>query len=32
VEQPEALRSYFEYFEEQIPYWKIKLALYLGEN
>ena len=32
VEKPEALRSYFEYFEEQIPYWKIKLALYLGEN
>ena len=32
VEQPEALRSYFEYFEEEIPYWKIKLALYLGEN
>lgn len=32
VENPEALRSYFEYFEEQIPYWKIKLALYLGET
>jgi ATP-dependent DNA helicase RecQ len=32
VEKPEALRSYFEYFEEEIPYWKIKLALYLGEN
>ncbi|WP_309300242.1 RecQ family ATP-dependent DNA helicase [Aequorivita sp. CIP111184] len=26
---PEALKPYFEYFEEKIPYWKIKLGLYL---
>lgn len=27
VENPEALKSFFTYFEEQIPYWKIKYAL-----
>ena len=25
------LKSYFEFFEEKIPYWKIRLALYLKE-
>ncbi len=29
VENPEALRPYFEYFEEKMPYWKIKMGLYL---
>ena len=29
MENPEALKPYFEYFEEKIPYWKIKLGLYL---
>ncbi len=28
----EGLKSYFEYFEEQVPYWKIKIGLYLLEN
>ncbi|MEH6764154.1 MAG: DNA helicase RecQ [Aequorivita antarctica] len=30
LENPEALKPYFEYFEEKKPYWKIKLGLYLG--
>jgi ATP-dependent DNA helicase RecQ len=25
----EGLREYFDYFEEEVPYWKIKLGLYL---
>ncbi len=25
----EGLREYFDYFEEKVPYWKIKLGLYL---
>ncbi len=25
----ESIKDYFEYFEEQIPYWKIKFGLYL---
>ncbi len=29
LDNPQALKSYFEYFEEKIPYWKIKLGLYL---
>src|SRR5690606_20792687 len=29
LESPEALKPYFEFFEEKIPYWKIKLGLYL---
>lgn len=29
LENPEALKPYFEYFEEKMPYWKIKLGLYL---
>jgi ATP-dependent DNA helicase RecQ len=29
LENPESLKPYFEYFEEKIPYWKIKLGLYL---
>jgi ATP-dependent DNA helicase RecQ len=32
LKNPETLKSYFEYFDEQIPYWKIKMALYLGVN
>jgi len=30
LENPEALKPYFDYFEEKIPYWKIKFGLYLG--
>lgn len=30
LENPEALKPYFEYFEEKMAYWKIKLGLYLG--
>ena len=29
LENPESLKTYFEYFEHKIPYYKIKLALYL---
>ncbi|HPE82223.1 MAG TPA: DNA helicase RecQ [Aequorivita sp.] len=29
LENTEALKPYFEFFEEKIPYWKIKLGLYL---
>ena len=29
LENPEALKPYFEYFKEKIPYWKLKLGLYL---
>lgn len=29
LETPDALKPYFEYFEEKMPYWKIKLGLYL---
>lgn len=29
LEDPDALRPYFEYFEEKMPYWKIKMGLYL---
>ncbi|MBB6682102.1 DNA helicase RecQ [Aequorivita sp. 609] len=29
LENPDALKPYFEYFKEKIPYWKIKMALYL---
>ena len=29
LENPEALKPYFEYFEGEKPYWKIKLGLYL---
>ncbi len=29
LENPDALKPYFEYFEEKLPYWKIKLGLYL---
>ncbi len=29
LQNPEALKPYFEFFEEKIPYWKIKLGLYL---
>ena len=28
----EALKPIFEHFEEEVPYWKIKMALYLNEN
>lgn len=30
VKNPEALKAYFAYFEEKVPYWKIKMGLYLG--
>lgn len=29
LENPDALKPYFEYFEERLPYWKIKMGLYL---
>lgn len=29
LESPEALKPYFEYFDGKMPYWKIKLGLYL---
>lgn len=29
LKNPDALKPYHEYFEEEIPYWKIKMALYL---
>lgn len=29
LENPEALKPYFEFFEEKMPYWKIKMGLYL---
>ncbi len=32
LENPEALKPYFEHFEEKIPYWKIKLGLYLTKT
>ncbi|MGB6151462.1 MAG: RecQ family ATP-dependent DNA helicase, partial [Pricia sp.] len=32
LEAPEGLRAYFDYFEEKIPYWKIKMGLYLAEK
>ena len=28
----EGLKAYFEYFEEKVPYWKIKIGLYLLGN
>jgi ATP-dependent DNA helicase RecQ len=28
----DTLKPYFEYFEEKIPYWKIKMGLYLLNN
>ncbi len=31
VEDPNSLKSFFTYFEEQIPYWKIKMGLYLSQ-
>jgi len=30
--EEEALKPYYEYFEEKMPYWKIKMGLYLSEN
>ncbi len=29
VTEPELLKSYFDFFEEKIPYWKIKMGLYI---
>ncbi|WP_373517995.1 DNA helicase RecQ [Pricia sp.] len=29
LEYPEGLRPYFDYFEEKMPYWKIKMGIYL---
>lgn len=31
LENPDALRSYFDYFDGQMAYWKIKMGLYLNE-
>jgi len=30
--EEKSLRPYFEYFEEQLPYWKIRMGLYLGDR
>ncbi|MGJ8665141.1 MAG: DNA helicase RecQ [Patiriisocius sp.] len=30
LNDPDGLKTYFEYFEEKMPYYKIKLGLYLG--
>ena len=32
LDEPEGLRPYFDYFEEKMPYWKIKMGLYLMEK
>ena len=29
-QNPEGLKVYFEHFEKKVPYWKIRLGLYLG--
>lgn len=29
LEDPETLKPYFDFFEEKVPYWKIKMGLYL---
>ena len=29
LDSPEGLKSYFDYFKEQMPYWKIKMGLYV---
>ncbi len=29
LEEPEGLRPYFDYFEEKVPYWKIRMGLFL---
>lgn len=30
LKSPDTLKTYFEHFEETMPYWKIKYGLYLG--
>lgn len=32
LESPETLKPYFEYFDGKMPYWKIKLGLYLAKS
>lgn len=32
LEDPAGLKSYFEFFDEQVPYWKISYGLYLLKN
>lgn len=32
LKNPNALRPYFDYFEEKVPYWKLKYGLYLLEE
>ena len=32
LEGVESLKAFFEYFEEKIPYWKIKIGLYLLDD
>lgn len=32
LEDPDTLKPYFEYFESEMPYWKIKMGLYLITN
>ena len=30
--EEESLKPIFEHLKEEVPYWKIRMALYLGEN
>lgn len=32
LEDPVGMKAYFEYFDEQVPYWKISYGLYLLKN
>jgi len=32
LESPETLKPYFEYFNQEMPYWKIKFGLYLMDS
>jgi len=32
IDEPEKLKSYYDYFNEELPYWKIKLGLYLAKQ
>ena len=32
IDNPDKLKSYFEFFQEELPYWKIKLGLYLAKQ
>jgi len=32
LENPDSVKAYFEYFDQKIPYHKIKLGLYLKKQ